>query len=354
MSLISGPAGLCVLTEDHGLAFYDASGRLVPHVEFSALFAQHNAALLTAYRGGHNGMHLGTIMESAQAHPWGKITFVYDEPLVRAVYPSGGSQTALTNFQKRSRENSVYHGMEILLELRNPEYPKEPAYCPVVFLPHTADMRLEVLDLFAPIPFGRREKALYVELHRYIYDRLVRKDERRDLDLQTNTGVGSGTRYATTPAFSEVDRRAERAVTLSDEAIVALHQSQRYERVERWLENPHRAVTPGRLRDFVHFTALNEAQLTLLAKHSFIYTAAAGARLIDRGMSDEWNFYLLEGEVALVPAEGATLSVTGGSEKARAPIAFLKPRKYTVNALSKISFLWIHDAALRKLGVGGY
>ncbi len=64
-------------------------------------------------------------------------------------------------------------------------------------------------------------------------------------------------------------------------------------------------------------------------------------------MTDQWNMYLLEGTLMLTAEDGQAATVVGGSPQAAAPIAFLKPRKYKVASLTKVSFLWVHDLVLR-------
>jgi len=48
----------------------------------------------------------------------------------------------------------------------------------------------------------------------------------------------------------------------------------------------------------------------------------------------------------LTPADGATLRIDGGTDKAAYPVAFLKPRKYAIESLTPVSFLWVHDLLL--------
>jgi hypothetical protein len=118
------------------------------------------------------------------------------------------------------------------------------------------------------------------------------------------------------------------------------------DRIECWLRIPHTPVKPERLREFVQFREMDEPTLNELAARSLLYSAPGGAHLLDNDVSDAWNLYLLDGSIMLTAADGVTLRVDGGSHQARYPISFLKPRKYRVDALSPINFLWIHDMLL--------
>jgi CRP-like cAMP-binding protein len=128
---------------------------------------------------------------------------------------------------------------------------------------------------------------------------------------------------------------------LADKAQAA----HRVEQVEKWA-SPRQAIQAMRLQAFTQFKNLDPDRLSLLAEKAQIYSAPMGTRLLNRGMSDPWNMYLLEGKVSLEPADGASLYIEGGSEKAANPVSFLKPRKYTVTAVTTVSFLWVHDAVL--------
>ena len=122
-----------------------------------------------------------------------------------------------------------------------------------------------------------------------------------------------------------------------------LHEAEPVEPIERWLKIPHQAVSTERLRDFAQFRGLDVTRLIDLAARSLIYTAPAGTCLLGRGMRDNWNLYLLEGSLMLTPADGSTLRVHSGTDKAARPISALKPRQYTIDTLTAVSFIWVHD-----------
>jgi hypothetical protein len=168
----------------------------------------------------------------------------------------------------------------------------------------------------------------------------------------TDRGYGSTTTGTEEGGFFDVDKRHERQETL-DAAVgdrlrsaQELQQVDRFDQVEKWLERPHRPVDAALLRGYTQFRDLDTERLALIAEKALVYTAPSGVRLLNIGMKDAWNMYLLEGTVSLEAADGGTLLVTGGGEKAASPVSFLKPRKYTVTSVTSVSFLWIHDALL--------
>ncbi len=108
-------------------------------------------------------------------------------------------------------------------------------------------------------------------------------------------------------------------------------------------------VDPQILQSLIPVRDLGEDTLVMLARKTPVERAPAGFCLINRGATDNSTYYLLEGRVELVAADGAKEVLEGGSEKARSPISQLRPRKYTVTTLSPIQFLRFDDTVLAKL-----
>jgi hypothetical protein len=97
------------------------------------------------------------------------------------------------------------------------------------------------------------------------------------------------------------------------------------------------------LRFFERFEGQDRAALQLIAAKSPVFRVPAGTLLLDVGTRDSWNLYLLSGEIEIVAPDGARYQLTGGSPSARQPVAFLKPRLFSVNALSEVEFLWLYE-----------
>lgn len=51
--------------------------------------------------------------------------------------------------------------------------------------------------------------------------------------------------------------------------------------------------------------------------------------LFDVGLKDEWDYFLLDGEVALIAADGRETLLQSHSPKSKNPIAYLRPRKFS-------------------------
>lgn len=58
-------------------------------------------------------------------------------------------------------------------------------------------------------------------------------------------------------------------------------------------------------------------------------------RLFEVGLSDEWDYYLIEGSVNLVASDGRESTIEQATPKAQTPLAYLRPRKYAVVVHSK-------------------
>ncbi len=366
--------GLYGLTPDGELGVYGADQRFLPDVQLTQVFAPQIRQLLRSYLADPNSgtYRVGLIYHAPQPRPWGSDTLLLEEAVLRELYPVGGPPTQeLTAFQKKNREKSIYRGIELLIEYRYERLADAPVYCPLLYdrelaldqyppslsfaaTPGVRTPALEVLNLMAMIPLGRRNTPELTALMHNMYQYLVRKEVRRDgiftLDQEKYIARGATTGDA---EFFDADKRHERQQTLTagmlQQRLAAAEQMQRADRfaqVEQWLERPVRPVDPSLLRTFTQFRDLDAHQLALLAERALVHTAPPGAKLLNRGMQDAWNMYLLEGTLSLEAADGGSLFVTGGTDKAASPISFLKPRKYTVTAVTPVSFLWIHDALL--------
>lgn len=368
-------AGLYGLTADGQLGAYTGEKALVVDVSLSRALAPQIRQLLRSYLADPNGgtYRVGLAYHAAQPRPWSSDTLVLEESVVREVYPvSGPSMQELTAFQRKNREQSIYRGIELLIEYRYERLVDSPVYCPLLYdreltldqyppslsfgaSPGVPTAVLEVLNLMAMIPLGRRNTpelaALMKNMHRY----LVRKEARRGglFTLAQERYIAGANASGDEAEFFDVDKRHERQQTLTGAmleqrlaAVDHVQRADRFDQVERWLERPHRPVDPSLLRTFVQFRDLDGDRLAALVQKALVHVAPGGAKLLNIGMQDAWNMYLLEGTLALQAADGGSLFVTGGTDKAASPISFLKPRKYNVTAVTPVSFLWIHDVLL--------
>ena len=84
-------------------------------------------------------------------------------------------------------------------------------------------------------------------------------------------------------------------------------------------------------------------RLEALAVQCLVYKVPPGTQLLERGTNDSWNLYLVDGSVQLMAADGVPKIIEGGTSAASNPISCLKPRMYTVSAVTRVAFLWIDD-----------
>lgn len=57
-------------------------------------------------------------------------------------------------------------------------------------------------------------------------------------------------------------------------------------------------------------------------------------KLFEVGQNDEWDYYLLEGQLALVASDGREALLDSDSPKSKNPIAYLRPRKFSAEVRS--------------------
>lgn len=361
------PTGIFVLTENGELGTYDAQRQFRIDEALTKIFVQHNRAFLRAYvdSAQANEHRLAILYNAREPRPWGHFTFSLEDSLVRALYPSSGHAAGeLTVFQQKSREKSVYRGMELLLDYRRDIEPNVPVYCPILYNSRATLSRrasalghepidaesdvptIDVLNLGATIPATHRTSPAYLALVDKLRQGVIRKDQRRGSQWSVD-----GTKSASpdsapgespgVPGSSAKSLNDGVALSRLDER--RLHETACIKSIEQWLKVPHLPVSTERLGMFTQFRGLDSARLAELGERSLIYSAPSGTPLLELGLKDAWNMYLLEGSIMLTAADGVTIRIDGGTDKAAFPIASLKPRKYKIESMSPVSFLWVHD-----------
>ena len=364
------PPGICILTESGELGVLEAGYGLRTSAALTRALAGHIRGFLNAYRSDpHSGERRVAILhDTAGTHPWASATLSFEDQVVRALYPAGGRvRRELTSFQQRQRPRSLYRGMELMLEYRREGRPDTPVYCPVLYAVTTGlaeraatlgrtlmpeESAGRVMDVLNLATLGQHQthdspaiRTLNTLLQRLLINKQLRCES--SYELMERSFEPGDMAPAPEPVLDDVpDWQLMDEVTLPQVDLYRPHESECVDHIECWLRIPHTPVKPERLREFVQFREMDEPTLNELAARSLLYSAPGGAHLLDNGVSDAWNLYLLDGSIMLTAADGATLRVDGGSHPARYPISFLKPRKYRVDALTPVNFLWIHNMLL--------
>ena len=372
ISVLSDPSGLYVLSPDGSLgvylSLYAEDKRFSVDAELSAVLSEHIAGFLKAYLANPDEFfaRVAIVYNSVEKKPWGHATFLMEESVVRDVYPvagalAGTANDALTAFQKRNREKSIYRGMETLLGHKTTS--NLAIYCPVLFDRDTTLDRylpvlgreeqegdrktpvLEVLNLVANVPVLARNSLAILDLREKLHAVLIKSHMRKDSGLAL---AESGSWQAPTVEWRGRLSTSEVVVKNIPE-FTQLHVTDRHDDIERWLMKPARSIDAMSLRGFVNFRSLTDHLLTLISGQCPLYQAPAGTRLLDHGMSDKWNLFLVSGALLLQPLDNAPLSIESGSESAANPVSSLKPRKYQVVAKTQVTFIWVPDALLHSL-----
>ncbi|MHB8254596.1 MAG: cyclic nucleotide-binding domain-containing protein [Acidiferrobacter sp.] len=374
--IIDNPVGLYVLTAEGDLGVFAPDKNF--QIDQNATSALRTRSLNMPALRDHLARHdtdrfrVGVVGRASGSRDWGQTSLFLEESAVRELYPvSGSGTTGLTTFQKKNQEKSLYRGMELLLEYQRMQYPGMPVYCPVLFdrgvtldrypgitaclTPENAATRaLDVLNLVAVVPMGQRHTETLNDLKARLHSTLIRKEQRRTGQFEL-LNTPHPTQIAESPIRdlpADGGLRINRAVTLTEKDVGHVRTIRPLELTERWHENAQNQTDAGSLRAFTHFHDLGAEALSLIAAKSSLYTALPGTRLLEQDMINPWNLYLLEGSVSLASNDRVTVHVEAGTNAAKSPIAFLKPRKYTVTALSKVSFWWIPDVVLKCAGIG--
>jgi HD-like signal output (HDOD) protein len=263
-----------------------------------------------------------------------------------------------------------------LLEYRSSTPPHLPVYCPVLFdrggrlLQHESWLNdpleagnkaapvLEVVNLIGFVPQARRASERVAELMAAMHDSVVDKNSRRGIGLSL-VGEDEVTRPQQEPgeveAYAEVDKRADRDVTLANaygdtlgdltaDDILGLAIR---EEVDAHMTGEH--PSDKVLRRFDDFQPLPQDSLDMVSEKTWIRRAPADELLLPLGSTDPWIYYLMEGELLLKAADGEKHVVVGGTSDARYPIAFLVPRIYAVTSATQVKYLRVHEALVYRV-----
>lgn len=104
-----------------------------------------------------------------------------------------------------------------------------------------------------------------------------------------------------------------------------------------------------RLKQFQPLNRLTDDQLVLLASRAERRTHGPGQRVVERGVRDGLDFFLVAGSVELESVDGRKSTIDAESDKAVNPIARLQPRMYDVTATRASEFLVIPQDILNQL-----
>jgi len=111
----------------------------------------------------------------------------------------------------------------------------------------------------------------------------------------------------------------------------------------------HPPLNAGDLRRFAPFQALQDEQLILLAGMAQQEAVKEGTRILSFDAADPQQYFLLSGVVELEARDGMRQVIESDSDKARAPLAAMRPSSYTMVALSPVRLLKIEENLLHRL-----
>jgi len=367
MEVVSPLRGLCQVTAQGTLAFYNRAGEQLIDQELTGLFQPYALRLLVNYLRDPQAEVEGApfriaVLGQVPDRRWRSMTMILETPVLRRLYRvQQARRNEITLFQRQNRQQSAYRGVQMLLEYKQDSMPGVPVFCPVLFDRHTtlaqypdlldhdppaapADVPVfEVINLLLALPGGMRTQAPVWALMRRIYQGVVERDVhgagQRDLEALLEAHhvefAASAPRRVEGPFASLGEKSAGSAVT-----------ELTFPGGDGMVTRVAQVIEPGALRNFQRLNALSQHELGQVAADAQVYAAPAGVELLKRGSVDDGTLYLLRGTVTLKAADGTIERIDGGSDKARSPIASLKPRKYDVWTQTPVHFLWVPDAAL--------
>jgi HD-like signal output (HDOD) protein len=103
-------------------------------------------------------------------------------------------------------------------------------------------------------------------------------------------------------------------------------------------------------RRFSAMENLSDKQLILLAAGHELLTYKKKEVITEIGNTDNLDYFLVDGSVELIAKDGRKQTIAHDSPTARNPVAHLRPRHYTVRAVSAVKMLVIEWDTLQSLG----
>jgi HD-like signal output (HDOD) protein len=101
-------------------------------------------------------------------------------------------------------------------------------------------------------------------------------------------------------------------------------------------QRQHESVMPGRLRLHAPFGQLSAQQLIVAAGRARLKRFRDGEVVLARGSHDDNDYFLLDGRVSLIDADGNSRLVSSGSNDACGALASSRPCLYDVRALGPV------------------
>ncbi|MBK1872950.1 MULTISPECIES: HDOD domain-containing protein [Marinobacter] len=104
-----------------------------------------------------------------------------------------------------------------------------------------------------------------------------------------------------------------------------------------------------RLKEFQPLNRLTDDQLVVLASRAERRTHGPGQRVLERGVRDGLDYFLVTGKVELESVDGRKSVIEAETDQALNPIARLQPRMYDVTAVKPCEFLVVEQDVLNQL-----
>jgi hypothetical protein len=343
---LPGIEGFYVLRAGRELGRYQTDGRFQAEPELTNALSEHIDALMRRYRSGDlEEAAIGLVTMDVADRPWRSASLLFSEHALREIFKTNEDDKAtLSSFQKRNRARSLFQGMEMVLSAREPSQPTYPRYCPVLYAPAGSgeDLSrrygvgevetgkvLEVLDLMAP--FSQKDRR------NPVFARMVTEMARTRIATEMRSSPEFLMAGAANPEIKRLSAD-EAATPWMDEGKPRSVDFQSGDPVPYWL-----------LGTFAPFNQLNDLQRQFIARGLTLLKRPAGTVFVKRGSQEDISVCLVEGTIELETFDGRSVSVVGGTKRARIPISQLHPHAYTVQAATGVTVFLISQSMVRKV-----
>ena len=349
--------GFYVLTDKGMLAVVDANGGLVVDTLVSEAFYQYSKQFLQRHEEAvaESPHVLGILYPYTGKSKWQSPTFLYTDHVVRSLYKTGGHQIdELTDFQHRQKGNSIYRGMELLLDHKVDSAPGSYVYCPLLYdngknVGDCLDDKaiddyglekgmpiLEVINFLEYIEPKKRNSKAIRYLNDHIYSGGIDKTLRKPVEL----GLVGEFRPS---APSNIDDTA----TIKDDLL----DTHRLVSFAYQSGGQRQQLTVGMssdlLSDFVLFKDMGETELEAYAAAAVLERAPKGFQLFSLKSTDDNEYFLLTGCVCQENEKGILRMIEAETASAANAISNNIGDNVITRATTDIRFFHIDQRRLK-------
>ncbi len=184
-----GICGLYEITNENRLNYYLSNGESKFDSKLSTSFESYISKFLKLYSQNRlENIKLGVLVGPNKSFKSKTSAIIFEDEILKHLYITHGTidSSKLTGLQEKKKTQSVYKGIELLLNIKeraliSEKYLEVPKYCPVLYFNNP---NFEFLNLIAPLSSKSRTDSNIYALLKAIEEGVVDKSLRKGQNLE--------------------------------------------------------------------------------------------------------------------------------------------------------------------------